>query len=58
MVILPLTVRYYLIEYGNFTIFGNINKKCTSWMILDVQLWCSHLAVDNGSINNIKYSVN
>ena len=26
MVILPLTVRYYLIEYGNFTIFGNINK--------------------------------
>ena len=27
MLILPLTVRYYLIEYyGNFTIFGNINK--------------------------------
>ena len=26
MVILPLTVRYYLIQYGNFTIFGNINK--------------------------------
>ena len=26
MVILPLTVRYYLTEYGNFTIFGNINK--------------------------------
>ena len=23
MVILPFTVRYYLIEYGNFTIFGN-----------------------------------
>ena len=27
LVILPvLTVRYYLIEYGNFTIFGNITK--------------------------------
>ena len=26
MVILPLAVRYYLIEYGKFTIFGNINK--------------------------------
>ena len=26
MVILPLTVRYYLIEYGNFTIFGIITK--------------------------------
>ena len=27
-------------------------------LILDVQLWCSHLAVDNDSVNNIKYSVN